>query len=648
MGLFDDLLVSHPSVPMRRGQRQLSRPIFQRPADWQPHNDLPELHGVVALDGENLDPGLSSGGGSSWPHSGRGKVCGWAVASDDHEFYLPVGHAEGNTDPDRVRRWLKAQAAKPDVTFVYANCQYDLGWLIHEGIEPVNLPYDVQGMAALLDEFKFSYSLDSLAREYLDDRKDDAEFFAACAAGGLQDPKSHMDLVPGWVAEPYGLKDARLTKRLFHKFLPMIEAERLGRIHLLERECYLVGLDMKRRGVRVNTTRAVEQMERFERLRDEKLQAICSATGVHCSATDNQSLARALKVENPDLDLPQTSVGRDSIRKEVMESLHSPVADLINAARRYDKAINTFFQGYILDCSVNGRIHADFNPLRRSGTDNDSREGMKGTGTGRWSATDPNLTNVPNRDNEIGPAVRSCFEPEEGDDWGKLDYSSQEPRLGVHEAERRGIRGAKEMADRFRREPKTDLHGEVGQAMGAPRGPAKIINLAIWYGAGGAEVCRRLGLPTAFKTLRNGDVIEVAGPEGDRLLKNHFQAFPFIKGLQKETKEEAERQGWVRTIGGRRCRFQRKGDGYDRAYKACNSVIQGSAADQMKVAQVRMRRAGIPVLIVVHDDCNVSIPRGDEGSRRVAQIKDIMENAIPLSIPVLADVKIGANWSEVR
>jgi len=639
--LFDD--ISPVKVRGKRRQHvQMSRPIFTKPDGWTPHTALPELHGFVAIDSENHDPGLSAGMGSSWPYAGVGFNCGWAFSSDAGDFYVPLAHSDGNVDRVRFLRWFAAQAAKPEVTFIYANAAYDLGWLDREGIRPANLPIDVQGIAALLDEFRHSYSLDSLGLDYLSRGKADKPFLAACAAGGLGDPKSHMDMVPAWLAEPYAIADARLTLDLFHHLMPMVRDQRMVRILDLERECILVGVDMKKRGVRVDVDRAAQLMQEFERKRDQQLDLVRSISGVACSATDNVSLARALRAENPALDLPQTATGKDSIRKEVIDALRSPVANAINAARRYAKAISTFLQGYILDSAVNGRIHADFNPLRRSGTDND-REGMRGTASGRWSCTDPNLQNLPTRDPEIGDAVRACFQPEKGEQWGKLDYASQEPRLAVHIAEKAGIRGAKEMADRFRADPHTDLHGEVGQMMDIPRRDAKTINLAILYGAGGAEICRRLGLPTVRRSH-----YEAAGVEGQRLLDAHYSAFPFIKGLQRETKEAADRRGWVQTIGGRRCHFQKEGEEYQRTYKACNSVIQGSAADQMKRAQIQLRRAGITPLVVVHDDCNVSIPMGAAGDRAVADIKDIMETSTRLTIPVIADVKVGATWAEVR
>lgn len=647
MALFDFGPTSAAPRGRRTAKVQMVRPTFPVDPTWRVPDELPELHGIVALDTENKDPGLSSGGGSSWCHSGVGFVCGVSVAWSGGNFYLPVRHAGGNADPARVFGWLREQARKPDVTFVYANCMYDLGWLSREGVNPVNAPIDVQGMAALLDEFKLSYSLDTLGREYLGRGKSGAAFKDTCARAGLVDPMANMDMVPAWVAAAYSTDDAVLTYDLYHALKPLLEAENLNQVHELERECYLVGYDMKRQGVRVNTDKAARYLSEFEKKRDAALQAVYDATGIRCSATDNQSLARALKIENPNLELPQTSQGRDRLRKEEIIALRSPVADLINAARRYDKACNTFFRGYLLESPVNGRIHADFNPLRRSGTDDES-EGMRGASTGRWSSTNPNLTNIPNRDPEIGHAARDCFEAEEGEDWGKLDYAAQEPRIGVHIAEKAKIKGAREMGDLYRNNPNFDMHAEVGKGMGIGRKPAKGLNLGIWYGQGGAETCKRLGLPTEWITLKNGDRIEVAGSEGKRLLQQHFERFPFIKGLQEATKKAAESRGWVRSIGGRRLRFQKHGDRYARTHKACNSCIQSSAGDQLKLAQVRMRREGITPLVAVHDECDVSIPRGGMGRVLIGRIRDIMESAIILTVPVVADVKIGVNWAGVR
>ncbi len=667
MALFD----FGPTPAASRGRRtakvQMVRPTFPADPTWRVPDELPELHGIVGLDGEMKDPGITAGMGSSWPYAGQGFVTGWAVSSDQGDMYLPMRHAAGNMDPNRVNRWLKAQAAKPDVTFVYANSIHDMGWLLRDGIEPVNLPVDVQSMAALLDEHRMSLSLDNLAFDYLGERKTSKEFKEACARAGLIDPMANMDMVPAWVAAKYAIPDASLTRRLYHRLIEDIRKEDLTRIFELERECALVALDMKRLGVRVDLDKAAREMERFERQRDEALARVKDLTGINCTATDNTAIARALRAENPRIEFPQTATGKDSIKKEFLDTLNSPVATHINNARRYDKAIGTFFQGYIFGCEVKGRIHADFHPLRRSNDDND---GGNGTISGRFASSDPNLQNIPARDPEIRDAVRGCFIPEEGEQWVKLDYASQEPRLTIHFAclsydskkaakWRPELEGCYDMADRFRRDPNTDLHGETTKRMfgivesdarwGEYRKKAKAINLGLAYGMGGAKLCRQLGLPTEWKEFtKNGRTVryEAAGPEGQRLLDLHRASTPFIRGLQKMTQEMADTRGFIRTIGGRVCHFEKSGGEYLWTYAACNRLIQGSAADQMKMALVAIRREKIPLLVTVHDESDMSAPRGEAGERLKAQVKEIMENVIHLKVPVVAEVTTGENWAD--
>jgi DNA polymerase I-like protein with 3'-5' exonuclease and polymerase domains len=639
VGLFDDAPDIRPSGGRRQ---QISRPVFTRPEKWAPPDNLPELSGIVALDLETKDPGIGEGKGSSWV-TDAGFICGVAVSAPQGDLYLPVRHADGNLDEDRVRRWLAAQAAKDDVTFVYANAPYDLGWLRRWGIRPATHPVDVQMIAALIDEHRNSYSLDALAQDWLGERKGHKEFEQACAAAGLYDPMGNMDLVPAWVAEGYARRDARLTGELYESMLPEIEKQNLHRVLALERECTLVAVDLKERGVRVDLDVATRAVRLFEEKRDSAIRRVKDLTGVAISPSDVESISRALRVETPSMEFPQTAQGRISIKNDWLETLtSSPVGDEIRNARRYDKSISTFFNGYIFGHSYRGRIHADFHPTRRA-----DERGANGTISGRFSSSAPNMQNIPTRDPEIGQAVRECFVPEDGEQWGKLDYSAQEPRLTVHFSVLAKLRGAKEMAERFIRDPNTDLHQETAARMGVARKQAKGINLGLAYGMGGAKLCHQLGLPTEWITTRSGNYIEVAGPEGARLLRLHEEAVPFIRGLQKMTEDRAKDRGVIRTILGRACHFKKSGGEYIWTYAACNRLIQGSAADQMKMALCLLRREGIPVLLTVHDESDMSVPMGAEGERLIARTREIMETAVPLVLPVVADVKVGASWGHV-
>ena len=662
LGLFDLLPgVDHPELRLPRKKRQLTRPIFVRPDGWKPHEDLPELHGLVAVDLETKDVGLAEGRGTSWYRHDGGFICGAAIATEDRAFYLPMRHCEGNIDPDRVMRWLKAQLEKPDVEAVYCNGPYDLGWLSRDGVVPARLPHDVQIQAALLDEYKLNYSLDALGREYLGEGKADAAFKKACLYGGLIDPMSHMDLVPAWLAEAYALQDVRLTLRLRRHLGTQVIEQQLEQIYDLERECALAAVDMKAMGVRVDLDQVERTRQRFVARRDEYIQLVHELTKVHVHPNDTLSIIQALKVENPDVSLPRTEkTGKESIAADVLDSLPAtPVVDALQWMRKYEKAIATTLDG-MLKHVYRGRIHADFTPLRRV-----DETGSGGASTGRFSSSNPNLQNIPIRQPEIGLPIRACFVPDEGCDWGKLDYASQEPRLTIHYAALEGLKGAWAMVRRFRENPLTDLHLETALIMFGHtretwemldkgqrrvlRQRAKVINLALAYGAGGGNIADQLGLPKVRASFeKDGRVIRywAAGPEAQKLLDRHAKAVPFMKKLQALAKERAEEHGRVRTILGRLSRFKSFGGGsFARTHKALNSLIQGSAADQMKMALVLLRREKICVPLSVHDEGDLSVPRG--AAAFIARVKQVMEEAVPLVLPVVAEVKLGANWAEV-
>lgn len=643
------------------------------PEGFVPFDAYPELSGVCALDFETDDPGLQNKRGSSWATPGEGFVCGFSIASSQGSFYVGLQHSGGNSDPDKAWRWLAAQAAKPDVTFCYANAIYDLGWMLRHGIDPMNAPIDVQGQAALLDENRQSYSLDNLARDFLGQTKGTDDLRRRAADMGIPNPMANMKRLPTWVVGPYGELDAVHTLALHNHFAPKLQAEGLDKVFALERECLLVARDMKWRGVRVDVEKAAINKQKFIAIQSNAIKTIKDLTGVNVTAWDNVSIARALHVENPKLELEKTSTGKESIRQGVIELLNTPVSNAVIEMRKYDKAITTFF-GYIENYTTpRGRIHSDFHPLRRT-RDEAEGGGNAGAGPGRWSCTGPNLLAIPRRNPAIGKPLRECFLPEEGEEWLKLDYSSQEPRLATHFAyHARGVRdrhgnwhppkehqrgealpGAAEMVAKYLANPTMSFHKEVGAAMGlGTTGPLydaiKINNLALIYGMSGKTFCLNNGYPTKWIKSWNDRDIEVAGEEGQALIDKHTAAVPWGKPLARIAMETAETRGYIKTILGRRIRFTRR-DANGRLMftsRALNNAVQGSAADQMKTAQVAFRKAGISVLVVVHDDGNISKPMGEAGERVLREASEIMANAIQLAVPSLAESKVGRNWGDV-
>ena len=337
--------------------------------------------------------------------------------------------------------------------------------------------------------------------------------------------------------------------------------------------------------------------------------------------------------------------GAPSFTKAFLAQHEHPIAQLVNDVRRLDKLKETFVKGFVLEGNYKGRIHCQFNQLR-------SDEG--GTVTGRFSSSQPNLQQIPIR-GEDGKPIRTMFVPEQSQRWHKLDYNQVEFRLIVNDAfelDRRGLcecPGAQEVVEEFNTNPEADYHQIIADMTGLDRSAAKTVNFGLAYGEGTARLCHDLGL---------------SREEGEELLRKYHEQAPFMRPLMDHYKDRARNTREVRTLFGRRRHFNRWAtrDGKiivsDRqppnsrlafTYTALNARIQGSAADIMKTAMVKIWESGVCDVIgaphlTVHDELDLSSPDTQAGREAVAEIKHIMENVAALSLPLKVDAKSGPNW----
>lgn len=189
-------------------------------SDWRGLDTLPDLPLEFALDLEGFDPGIGHGTGSSWAKSGEGRICGVAIATADTEFYVPFSHEGGDNthDEEAVWRWLRAQVRRPNARVIFAHANYDLGWLRRYDCTPLGRCDDVQIEAALLDENRFAYGLDSLAKDYLGVRKDEELLKLAASQAGFTNPKSAIHQLPARFVGEYAAIDARRTFDLHRHF----------------------------------------------------------------------------------------------------------------------------------------------------------------------------------------------------------------------------------------------------------------------------------------------------------------------------------------------------------------------------------------------------------------------------------------------
>ena len=293
---------------------------------------------------------------------------------------------------------------------------------------------------------------------------------------------------------------------------------------------------------------------------------------------------------------------------------------------------------------VKGRIHAEINQLR---SDNG------GTVSGRLSMSHPNLQQVPARNKEFGPMIRSLFIPEEDYEWGSFDYSQQEPRMTVHYASSigNGYEGSRDLVKAYH-EASADFHQTVADLVGIERTQAKTIGLGLMYGMGKNKLANSLGL---------------SKEEAQLLISKYNRKVPFVKLLSDRCMQTASEKGVIRTKKGRKCRFNlweprdfglHNAETFENAvakygrdnikraytYKALNRLIQGSSADQTKQAMLACASAGHLPILQLHDELCFNI----KNKEMADEIKKIMEGCIEFKVPFVVDKKLGDSWGNAK
>ena len=401
-------------------------------------------------------------------------------------------------------------------------------------------------------------------------------------------------------------------------------------------------IEMRSRGIRVNEEKAQLLKKEFIQKENKLLKKIKAETTLGVDIWAARSVAQVFDRVGIDYPLTQKS-GEPSFTANWLANCEHPIAQLIREAREVNKFHSTFIDS-IQRFVHKGRIHAEINQLR-------SDQG--GTVSGRLSYANPNLQQIPARNKEFGNKIRSLFLPEEGKQWGSFDYSQQEPRLVGHYSSAIGqnLDGSEEFIKAYQDES-ADFHQIVADMAEISRTQAKTINLGLFYGMGKNKLSKELGI--------SKDKAEI-------LLNKYNSRVPFVKKLAEAVTQSASKFGFIRTIKGRKCRFDKwepatfgmnqamnyneakanYGNNIRRAftYKALNRLIQGSAADQAKQAMIECFKMGYTPLLQIHDELCFSVY--DE--KDMKNIKDCMENAIEnLRVPFKVDIELGLNWGETH
>lgn len=622
----------------------------QDQSTWEMPESLPSLSTakIISIDTETRDPDILQKG-PGWA-TNNGYVVGVSIKTDDgYQKYFPVRHEQGpNLDPDTVFQWLKIELSRPNQLKVGQNIIYDIGWLRHEGVKVEGPFYCTQTAEWLIDESRRA-SLAYLGNKYLGDGKTEDRLYQYCADmfGGKPDRAQAGNIwrAPAHIVGPYAEGDVDLPLRLMPLQQKLLDKDELNNCFQTEMGLINLLVDMRMRGIRVDIPKAKNIQTDLQGRIERDQNKLDNYAGFHVNVDANADIATLF--DNLGLTYTKTSKSQEaSFTHTFLKNNKHEITDLILDLRKWKKFLSTFINGYIFEYEYNGRLHPEFN--------------QNGAVSGRFSCSNPNMQNIPSKDEELAPLIRSLFLPEPGESIVSLDYSQIEYMYLIH-------LGNDEIANKFKQmyhEDNTlDIHQFVADLMGVDRKPGKNLNFGIVYG---------LGLYALADSLNRSI------DDAKQLKRQYETHFPFASKLMKQAMEVVQKRGWVKTLLGRRSRYNRWeprkwelrknvdplprqealkkwGNQIQRAYQhtGLNRVIQGSAADIMKMAMVNIYNSGVldvlgAPLLTIHDELVFSKPNTKAGNDAIQETKYIMENCVKLSLPLRVDMEEGNNWGELK
>jgi DNA polymerase-1 len=585
---------------------------------------------LISIDTETYDPYLLEQGPGFFRRDGY--VVGISIATDDgFSEYYGIRHNDTSTsDREKNIRYIK-DVLSLNTPIIGTNIGYDIGWLSDFlGIKINNKLNDIQIAEPLLDAYQQRYSLDFQAQKYLGEHKLNDEMKEWCDSRGLKgDVRTHIYKMPYSLVRKYAIGDVKQPLEIFKKQQVLLEQESLLPIYELETDLLRPILDMRRNGIRIDRKKISSTVDRLTENSNKWRKELYNKYG-EFNVNSSQEIARVL--DRLGVSYPLTEKKHPNIDHKYLEFYcnHEIAADILKL-RAVDKVIGTFLTGAFIDYSVEDRIHPNFITMKRD-------DG--GAVTGRLSCQNPNLQQVPSKNETYGPECRSAFIPEEGSLYGKIDYSQIEYRVISHYAMGEG---GEKIRKEFNENPYTDYHSLVQRwiedvtGIHLDRKHVKNLNFGTAYFMGVKAMSSKFGWPLEQSVELN---------------KLYFDTFTFLNPTRTEVINVAKMRGYVRTILGRRARVSHAMREERKEYKVWNYLVQGSAADIMKKAIVESYKKGLFNIlkphITVHDELGVSIPKNKEGVEAYKELKHTMENCVKLKVPIIAEAEIGPSWGETE
>ncbi|RMG40039.1 MAG: DNA polymerase I [Candidatus Dadabacteria bacterium] len=557
------------------------------------------------------------------------EIVGFAFCWDINEaWYLPVGHknAPEQISRERALKDLAPLLTNPEIKKIGQNLKYDVSVLASAGVELSGISFDTMLASYLLNPDRGNHNLTFLAQQYLGHPM--LEYSEV--AGDLED----FSEVPLDKATRYAAEDAHavwLLKPVLEEKLK--ELDLMGVFNEIELPLLSVLSRMERAGVLLDS-KLLEKMSKefskeLKKLEKELYELAGCEFNINSPKQLQEVLFDRLGLSTAGVKKTKTGLSTNQAMLEMLSERH-PLPGLILRYRMLFKLKSTYIDALPKQISpLTGRLHTRFN--------------QTGTATGRLSSSEPNLQNIPVQTEE-GRRIRRAFIPEEGRLLMCADYSQIELRLLAE------LSGDKNLIQTFKDD--VDIHARTAreilglededQVSSTERRIGKTINFGIIYGMSGFRLGRELGIPVG---------------EANRYIEEYFAAYPGVKEYFARVEKEAEENGYVTTLFGRK-RFlsEINASGRDRGFvvrAAINAPLQGSAADIIKLAMIRLdskiREEQLPLTMIlqIHDElmfeCDI-----DAAEEMKEVVKKEMEGVIKLKVPLKVDLGVGPNWEEAH
>ncbi len=618
LGELDSEDLSQPTPPSPPAERHY-RTILEKEDFLALVEELKES-GMFAFDLEttSVQPVQASAVGISFSYQ------------ENHACYIPLDHRYLGVPEQLDKKWvfetLKPLFEDPQLEKTGQNLKYDLIVLRNEGITLKGIAFDTMLAHYILDPASRGHGLDDLAQKYLDIKT--ITYKDVAGTGKNQLPFDEVEIER---ASEYAAEDSDISWQLYKKFDPKIENE--DRKLLMEMEIPLIDVlaNMETAGILLNVPHLEKLSKEIEKHLAKYEEQIHAEAGEVFNINSPKQLSVILfeKLELPAVKKTKSGYSTDVSVLEELASKH-PLPQLILEYRQLAKLNSTYVLALPQDIySKTGRVHTSYNQTVAA--------------TGRLSSSDPNLQNIPIR-TETGREIRKAFIAPEGSLLLAADYSQIELRLLAHLSGDPALCSAFKNGEDIHTRTAAEIFGQPLDAVDSEyRRMAKAVNFGIVYGLSPFGLSRQLKIPQK---------------EAKIFIEQYFSLYKNVKTFMDETIETAREKGYTTTLFNRKRYLPDLNSSNRQARQsaervAINSPVQGGSADLIKVAMIRLNQSlqemkmKSRMILQVHDELVFECPE-QEKDKLSKLVKEKMENAVELSVPLIVDIGWGKNWNEAH